>query len=79
VTWEFPGGYVDFYNIQYRLSNVEWSSSTDVFNITVMGFRNQTPIFGLMPATMYNIRIRTLNVNGESEWSPETNFTTLRK
>ena len=70
---------MDRYNIQYKQSDVEWVSSTDILNITVMGFRNQTPIFGLMPATMYNVRIRTLNANGESEWSPEANFTTLRK
>ena len=70
---------MDFYNIQYKLSSVEWVSSTNVLNITIMGFDNQTTIFGLMPATVYDVRIRTLNVNGESEWSPKANFSTLHQ
>ena len=70
---------MDFYNIQYKLSSVEWVSSTNVLNITIMGFDNQTTIFGLMPATVYDVRIRTLNVNGESEWSLEANFSTLHQ
>ena len=79
VSWQFPGGYVDFYNIQYKLSNVEWTSPDDVRDISVMGFRTSVSINGLLPNTTYDLRIRTRNANGPSEWSPEATFMTRRK
>ena len=79
VSWQFPGGYVDFYNIQCKLSNVEWTSPDDVRDINVMGFRTSVSINGLLPNTTYDLCIRTRNANGESEWSPVATFTTRRK
>ena len=78
VSWQFPGGYVDFYTIQYKLSSIEWDTP-DVNEISVMGFRTSVSINGLLPNTMYDLRIKTRNVNGPSEWSPKATFTTLRK
>ena len=79
VSWESPGECVDFYNIQYKLSNVEWTSPDDVRDINVMGVRTSVPINGLLPNTVYDLRIRTRNANGQSEWSPEATFMTQRK
>ena len=79
VSWQSPGGYVDFYNIQYKLSNVEWTSPNDVRNITLMGFQTSVSINRLLPNTTYDLRIRTQNANGQSEWSPVATFTTRRK
>ena len=67
------------YNIQYKLSNVEWTSTSDVEDINVMGVRTSVPIDGLLPNTVYDLRIRTRNANGQSEWSPEATFMTQRK
>ena len=70
---------MDFYNIQYKLSNVEWTSPDSVRDINVMGFRISVSINRLLPNTMYDLRIRTQNANGQSEWSPEATFMTQRK
>ena len=70
---------MDFYNIQYKPSNVEWDSTDDVRDINVMGFRTSVSINRLLPNTTYDLRIRTQNANGLSEWSPEATFTTRRK
>ena len=78
VSWQFPGGYVDFYTIQYKLSSIEWDTP-DVNEISVMGFWTSVSINGLLPNTMYDLRIKTRNANRPSEWSPEATFTTLRK
>ena len=76
VSWESPGECVDFYNIQYKLSNVEWTFPDGVRDITLMGFQTSVSINGLLPNTMYDLRIRTTNVDEESEWSPVATFTT---
>ena len=79
VSWQFPGGYVDFYDIQYKLSSVEWTSPDGVRDINVMGVRTSVPINGLLPNTVYDLRIRTRNASGQSEWSPEATFMTQCK
>ena len=67
---------MDFYNIQYKLSSVEWDSTNDVRGITLMGFQTSVSINGFFPNTTYDLRIRTTNVDEESEWSPVATFTT---
>ena len=78
VSWEFPGGDVTAYYMQYKPSSVEWTSN-DRRGIVVEGERTSVLIIDLLPNTMYNLRILTNNVNGDSRWSPEANFTTQRK
>ena len=79
VSWEFPGGDVNAYLIQYKPSSVEWTSN-DRRSIVVVGERPTSVLINdLLPNAMYNLRILTNNANGGSLWSPEANFTTRRK
>ena len=78
VSWEFPGGDVDAYLIEYKPSSVEWTSNDWRYTI-VLGEQTSVLINDLLPNTMYNLRILTNNANGDSLWSPEANFTTRRK
>ena len=78
ITWDFPGGVVDFFVIQYKLRLIVWSDS-GVENITISGTRDIVTINGLAADSSYDIRISTKNDLGVSEWSPAASFITLGK
>lgn len=79
VSWEFPGGDVNAYLIQYKPSSVEWTSNDRRSSVVVGELPTSALINDLLPNTMYNLRILTNNANGDSRWSLEANFTTQRK
>ncbi len=78
ISWEFPGGTVDYYRIQYALERLGFDSP-NVSEFRVKGNKQSVHINNLMPQTNYVIRVRTENENGESEWSPEAHFKTPGK
>ncbi|HZF55621.1 MAG TPA: fibronectin type III domain-containing protein [Polyangiaceae bacterium] len=53
--------------VQYR-----WQMSTDQQTWTDLPetFRTKSVVKGLVPATIYSFRLRTVTNNGPSEWSP---------
>ncbi len=53
--------------VQYR-----WQMSTDQATWTDLPetFRTKSVVEGLVPATIYSFRLRTVTNNGPSEWSP---------
>ena len=77
VLWAFPGGIVDFYDFQYKLRVDNWGDPGTMVR-RVDGSRENITLINLQPESTYDVRIRTRNANGFSEFS-DASFTTLRK
>lgn len=59
--------------VQYR-----WQMSTDQQTWTDVAetFKTKTTVEGLIPATVYSFRLRTVTRNGPSDWSPPVTIVT---
>ena len=82
VMWEFPGGTVDTYLIQYVLSRIGFLvgvTSGSVRNATVNGNETSAVIGDLLPGSTYVFRVASINGLGMSGFSPQGSFQTLCK
>ena len=71
VSWEFPGGSVSDYIVEYTM---EGSTSTSVLNTDET--QTSVRVDKLQPLTKYSLRIAVRNSSGRSEFSPEAQFST---
>ena len=77
LSWEDPGGVVNFYVVEYKLRIDDWANMEDVETMLVNGTTRMTTISDLDASSTYEARIRTRNDNGDSEPSPPVTFETL--
>lgn len=76
VSWQFPGGTVDSYLVQYVLSVQGFNSAlSDIFSVTVPGTSTSVRIEGLQTRSQYDARVAVQNENGTSTFSPTASFT----
>ena len=66
LSWEDPGGVVNFYIIEFKLLIDDWANLDDVEMMLVNGTIRMTTISGLDDDSTYEARIRTSNDNGDS-------------
>ena len=74
VTWSAPGNtgpVIDDYDVQYRQG-----SSGSFSNRSHSGTSRSTTITGLSASTLYEVRVRASNAEGNSSWSQSSSFTT---
>ena len=76
--WEFPGGIVDNYIVQYVLA-LDGFASDNVRSIFVVGTEMSVVIDNLLPGSIYEFRVATANDRGISAFSQLSTFTTLRE
>ena len=75
VSWEFPGGSVSDYIVEYVLSS-EGFTSPSVINTSTDGTQPSVCIDNLQPHSSYLLRVAVQNSSGRSEFSPEAQFST---
>ena len=78
LMWEFPGGTVDNYIVQYVLA-LDGFGSDNVRSIFVVGTEMSVVIVNLLPGSIYEFRVATANDRGISAFSQLNTFTTLRE
>ena len=78
LMWEFPGGTVDNYIVQYVLA-LDGFASDSIRSILVIGTETSVVIGNLLPRSIYEFRVAAVNNRGISAFSRLTTFTTLRK
>lgn len=76
LSWSSPGGSIDAYVVQYKQQSDDWSSEV-TSEIVLSGQTLAVMLKGLNPGT-YNLRIKTRNGNGDSEFGPEALFSAGR-
>ena len=78
LIWQYPGGTVDYYIIQYVLA---WDSagfnSSNATKQTVNGSQTSTVIDSLLPEATYKFRVAVMNNHGMSPFSECGIFQTL--
>ena len=80
LRWQFPGGTVDVYLVQYILArDSRRFDSPDVINITVNGSETSVQVDDLLPGANYDFRVAVMNNRGTSSFSQVGTFATLRK
>ena len=77
LSWEDPGGVVNFYVVEYKLQIDDWANLDDVEMMLINGTIRMTTILGLDDDSTYEARIQTRNDNGDSEPSPPVTFETF--
>ena len=77
LSWEDPGGVVNFYVVEFKLRIDDWANMEAVETMLVNGTTRMTTIPDLVASSTYEARIRTRNDNGDSEPSPPVTFETL--
>ena len=78
LMWEFPGGTVDNYIVQYVLA-LDGFASDNVRSIFVIGSETSVVIGNLLPGSSYKFRVAVMNNHGISAFSQPNTFTTLRE
>ena len=76
LMWEFPGGTVDNYIVQYVLA-LDGFGSDSIRSIFVVGAETSVVIGNLLPGSNYEFRVATVNDRGISAFSQLNTFTTL--
>ena len=78
LSWEFPGGSVDYYVIEYVLAqNSEGFASSNATRKTVNESQTSAVIRNLLPGATYKFRVAVMNNHGASQFSECGVFQTL--
>ena len=80
LTWQFPGGVVDYYVIGYVLAqDSEGFASSNATIMTVNGTQTSAIVGNLSPGATYKFRMAVVNSHGTSPFSECGIFQTLGK
>ncbi len=79
ISWEFPGGQVDEYLVQYKERLNDWTTPSDIFVRSVAGNVTMVMLTDLIPSASYDVRVASVNEMGTSQFFFQGEFSTQGK
>ncbi len=79
ISWEFPGGQVDEYLVQYKERLNDWTTPSDILVRSVAGNVTMVMLTDLIPSASYDVRVASVNEMGTSEFLFQGEFSTQGK
>ncbi|XP_064396706.1 hemicentin-1-like isoform X2 [Halichondria panicea] len=76
ISWEFPGGQVDEYLVQYKERLNDWTTPNDIFVRSVAGNVTMVMLTDLIPSASYDVRVASVNAMGTSQFFFQGEFST---
>ncbi len=79
ISWEFPGGQVAEFLVQYKEAISDWTTNADVMERRVPGDVTMVMLTDLVPSATYDVRVASVNTMGTSTFRNQGAFSTQRK